>query len=197
MLKKYWIYILCFLLCGTTFYFYNKSQAAFAEMAAQKAKNKILAQADKEKAERIAYWQKLYDAEAEKRKDAEMGEDIAVVTANINLEDLKAAQAEIAKIKECPDQVIALNFTLTQCRNQYAQTVADMGIAFDNLKLSCDKTIGDMTKNIGESEAAVTKYSDLYADMTAKHIRYVAKQRRGKLLWVGAGVALGILFKSL
>lgn len=197
MLKKYGIYFLCFILAGVAIYFYLSTEAAMGNWAAEKAKNKILAQAAKEQLDRETYYRKLYEIEAEKRVDAEMGEDLAVVTADKHLADLKKAQDEIALIKSCPDQVIALNFTLTQCREQYARTVEDMGIVFNDFQLSCDKTIGNMKKNIVECEASATKYSELYANMTANHIKYVARVRRNRIFWVGAGVVAGIIIKSL
>ncbi|MDD5009908.1 MAG: hypothetical protein PHC68_16095 [Syntrophorhabdaceae bacterium] len=197
MVKKYGVYVLCFILAGVSFWLYNAQQAAWANYAAEKAKNKILAKADSDKAERIAYYKKLYETEAAKRLDAEMGEDLAVIRAKKSIGDLKVAQDEIAKIKECPDQVIALNFTLTQCRNQYTDTVNSMQKSFDDFKLSCDKTIGDMTKNIGECEGQVTHYSELYAGEVYKRIKYVAKSRRRAAIWLGLGVVAGIVAKSL
>jgi hypothetical protein len=72
-----------------------------------------------------------------------------------------------------------------------------MGIAFEDFKLSCNNQIDHMGKNIVECEAAVTKYSDLYANTVAKHIKFVARSRRNRLLWVAVGVGVGIVFKSL
>jgi hypothetical protein len=196
-MKKYLPWLLCLVLVGISYYFYNANQAAWAEIAAQRAKNKILAKAAADQAERTLYYKKLYDFEYAKRKDAEAGEDIAVAIAKKHIGDLKLAQGEIAKIKLCPDQVIALNFTLTQCREQYDKTVSDMSKIFDDFKLSCDKTISDMTLNVAECEGRVTHYSELYANMVAKHIKFVARSRRGRLLWVAVGVGVGIAFKSL
>jgi len=197
MLKKYLPYILCFILAGTSFYFYNKAEAAIATAIATKVRNGILATALADEVKRSAYYSKENDKLI--KANGVIMDDIDMVTADsfAKQRDLKRAQEEIKRLKTCAEREIALNFELDRCRGSLESTTNGYIVQIENLELNHNARIALKDREIGELVVEVEKYVSLYSDTAYKYVKIKAERHRQAKVIAAIGIVAGFVLSRV
>jgi len=196
IVKKYGIYILCFILAGTSFYLYHKAEAAHAAMIAAKVKAGIIKAALEDEVKRSSYYSKENDKLI--KANSVIMDDIDTVTAGslVTQRDLATAQAEIANLKTCAEREIALNFELTRCRGSLESTTNGYITQIGNLELNHNKQIALKNREISELIVEKDKYVRLYSDTAYKLVKIRASRARSAKVIAIAGIVAGFILHA-